>query len=635
MNPDPSPRPATRGLSLERRLPLLITGLLAAILAAGLLFAHQEVRNTATSAARERLRLATQQLATLVGSSVPARMQVMRPVAADPALAALLGDPQDQAARQAASAVLRRLVRPDEPTLPIQLWDRTRRPVVQLGAYPDPRDPPPRIVNRTLPDATGIGPFFRHAGRSFFWLASPVVRGADTIGWVAEMRRVGGPGAAPIEALIGGGVDLYFAGRHDQTWVAVDGTLTPAPPVWPFVGPAQYELDGQAYFAHANPVAGTPWSMVSTQNRAVVMERPDTFLRHAAVAAVALVIAGAAGAWLVSRNITRPVRELRLASEAIAQGDYARRIQSGRADELGVLADQFDRMAAQVQASHDELREQYETAQSLAEELEHANEQLETALGEADAARDEAEAANRSKSEFLATMSHEIRTPINAIIGYTELMMMELEGPLTPGQRAQMGRVEFSSRHLTGLVDQLLDFARIEAGSLRVERRTAGAGDAIAAAVTVLGPEAAAKGVALHAACDGAARYQGDPQRVDQILLNLLSNAIKFTASGGRAELRCQECEGPLPTDGHAGRWVCIRVQDTGIGIPPEQMERIFEPFVQVESGYTRRHGGAGLGLAISRRFARWMGGDLTVESAVGTGSAFTLWLPAAPASAH
>ena len=631
MDQDPSTRSRPRGLSLERKLPLLITLLLAVTLAAGVIFAHAEVRQTAMEGAVERLDRVTLQLASLSAPSVPTRLQALRAGAAHPALAAFLAAPGART-RAEATAALAALRTPTEPTLPILLWDRARRPLLQTGAFPDSAAPTPARMPGILPEESGMSRFFALNGRGYFWLATPVLRGADTAGWVAELRSVGGPAAAPIRQLIGTGeVEVYFADTADATWIDLDGEVQRAPPAWPFAAHARYEKPGAGpYLGHAAKVPGTPWAFVAEQSRASVLARPRTFLGRAGLAALALVLVGAAGAWAVSRSITTPLTRLRLVSEDIARGDYARRTGIARADELGELARRFDWMAAQVQASHDELREQMETAQSLAEELEHANEQMESALAEADAARDEAEEANRGKSEFLATMSHEIRTPINAIIGYTELLSMELAGPLTPGQREQLARVEFSSRHLTGLVDQLLDFARIEAGSMRVDRRAAPVEEAVAAAITVLGAEAAAKGVALASTCNGGLRYQGDPQRVDQILLNLVSNAVKFTERGGRADIRCLPFQGPLPTTGAAGSWVCLRVEDTGIGIAPDQRERIFEPFVQVESGYTRRHGGAGLGLAISRRFARWMGGDLTVESTPGAGSAFTLWLPAA-----
>jgi signal transduction histidine kinase len=501
---------------------------------------------------------------------------------------------------------------------------------VYVGDYPPGLAPAPPAP-AALPESNGVGRFFPIGTRTFFWLAVPVVRGADTLGWVAELRRVGGPAAAPIEQLIGDGVDVYFADQHPR-WIALDGSSTKAPERWPFQGAARYIRAGAPHYGHATPIPGRTWGLVAEQSSALVMARPNAFLRHAAVSTLALALAAAAGAWLLSRSITRPVVRLQAAAQAVAKGDYDPRVELRRTDELGMLARGFNWMAAQVQASHDELRDQVEMAQALAEELEHSNEQLETALAEADAARDEAEAANRSKSEFLATMSHEIRTPINAILGYTDLLLLGLEGPVTPGQEKQLSRVRFSTEHLTGLVNQLLDFARIEAGTLRVERRTAQATDAVSAALKVLAPQAEARGITLSAECDGEASYWGDPQRVDQILLNLVSNAIKFTEPGGHARLSCA-----LRDEGHAagaseGRWVCLRVEDSGIGIAPEQLERIFEPFVQVESGYTRRHEGAGLGLAISRRFARWMGGDLTVESTPGAGSVFTLWLPAAPA---
>ncbi len=629
MTPEPSTRPGRSGLSLEHRLPLMITALLLVTMAAVVLSAWVEVRRAATGGALERLRRVTEQLALISTPTIPARLQEMRAAAAEPGILAQLQSP-GEGTRAGATQALQGLRTAAEPELPIVLWDRARRPLLHLGAFPgglSPTAPPPG----PLPDSTGMGRFFPIGRLNFFWLAVPVLRGADTLGFVAELRRVGGPNATPIKQLIGDGVNVYFADNRGGSWIALDGTSVPAPPGWPFQGARRYTRADAPHFAHATRVPGRSWSFVGEQSRTQVMARPDSFLRHAGVAALALTLAAAAAAWALSRSITRPVLRLQAAADAIARGDYAQRVQVRRRDELGMLAQGFNWMAEQVRASHDELREQYENAQALAEELEHANEQMESALAEADAARDEAEAANRSKSDFLATMSHEIRTPINAILGYTDLLLMGLEGPVTPGQEQQLSRVRYSSEHLMGLVDQLLDFARIEAGSLRVERRAASAGDAVSSALSVLGPQAAERGVQVLAECNGDARYVGDPQRVDQILLNLLSNAIKFTEPGGRARVTCATRDGAHVDAAGTGPWVCLRVEDTGIGIAPEQLERIFEPFVQVESGYTRRHGGAGLGLAISRRFALWMGGDLTVESTPGAGSSFTLWLPAAP----
>jgi signal transduction histidine kinase len=631
MKPDSSPPATRRGLSLEYRLPLLITALLVATMAAVVFYGWAEVRQAATGTARERLQRVTEQLSLLSAPTIPTRLQTVR-AAAGPAVAAFLASP-DAGTRAAALEALQTLRTPAEPNLPIMLWDAGRRPVLSMGTPPAgyPAEPTP-VAPGAPPDTSGMSPFFSIGALNYFWLAAPVLRGADTLGFIAELRRVGGPNAAPLEQLIGEGVDVYFANNAARHWVALDGSSVATAPGWPFRGAAQYRRQGgESYWAYAAPVPGSAWSFVAEQSRGQVMARPDAFLRHAGLAALALCLAAAAAAWALSRGITRPVLRLQAAAEAVARGDYGQRVHVRRADELGGLARGFNWMAEQVQASHDELREQYENAQAMTEELEHANEQMESALAEADAARDEAEAANRSKSEFLATMSHEIRTPINAILGYTDLLLMGLEGPVTSGQEKQLSRVRYSSEHLMGLVDQLLDFARIEAGSLRVERRPASAGDAVQGALKVLSPEAAARNVTVTAACDGDARYVGDPQRVDQILLNLLSNAIKFTEPGGQARVSCSTGDGTPPEASGAGPWVCLRVEDTGIGIAPEQLERIFEPFVQVESGYTRRHGGAGLGLAISRRFARWMGGDLTVESTPGSGSTFTLWLPAAP----
>lgn len=248
-------------------------------------------------------------------------------------------------------------------------------------------------------------------------------------------------------------------------------------------------------------------------------------------------------------------------------------------------------------------------------------------------ARLEAEAASRAKSEFLAIMSHELRTPLNAVLGYSELMELGISGPVTDKMREQIGRIRMSAIHLLGLVNDILDLAKVEAGRLQVSSGPCSAAGSVNAAVVLIQPQAAARGLELTMKPLQAESpvFRGDDERVRQILVNLLSNAVKFTAPGGKITV---EVAGPQPPDQdtrlHASRsYVGFRVTDTGAGIPEEKLLMIFDPFVQAESGHARTREGSGLGLTISRRLARLMGGDLTVKSEMGKGSTFSLWLPA------
>jgi|SRR4051812_32303503 signal transduction histidine kinase len=248
-------------------------------------------------------------------------------------------------------------------------------------------------------------------------------------------------------------------------------------------------------------------------------------------------------------------------------------------------------------------------------------------------ARLEAEAASKAKSEFLAIMSHELRTPLNAVLGYSELMELGISGPITDKMREQIGRIRMSATHLLGLVNDILDLAKVEAGRLQVSTGPCSAAGTLAAAIALIQPQAAARGLELSVtpAPDDSVIYRGDDERVRQILVNLLSNAVKFTAAGGKITVETASSKSPDPdTRLQASRsYVSFRVTDTGAGIPPEKLISIFDPFVQAESGHSRSREGSGLGLTISRRLARLMGGDLTVRSEVGKGSTFSLWLPA------
>ena len=239
----------------------------------------------------------------------------------------------------------------------------------------------------------------------------------------------------------------------------------------------------------------------------------------------------------------------------------------------------------------------------------------------------DAERASKAKSEFLAMMSHELRTPLNAIGGYAELLLMGLRGPLTDSQREDLERVRRSQRHLLGVINDLLNFARLESGRLEYDLAPVPIAPLVAEVTPMVEPQLRAKNIIL-AVLDTGSRLSvmADREKLSQILLNLLSNSGKFTPPGGRISINAERS----PADGDKPPLVLITVSDTGVGISAEKLETIFEPFVQVRSDPTAAREGTGLGLAISRDLARGMGGELIAESEVGRGSVFTISLPAA-----
>ena len=233
--------------------------------------------------------------------------------------------------------------------------------------------------------------------------------------------------------------------------------------------------------------------------------------------------------------------------------------------------------------------------------------------------------ADRAKTDFLATMSHELRTPLNAIAGYAELLELGMRGPITEQQREAIKRIRRSEQHLLGIVNDILMFAKTETGRLPLDFETTTVISAIGTARFLVQPLLDANEITLKQdECADAIAVVADKDRLNQILVNLLSNAVKFSPAGGEVRIRC-EAKDPL---------VAIHVEDDGHGIALDKQEEIFEPFVQLSSGLTRTAEGSGLGLSISRELARLMGGDVTVESAPGEGSTFTLTLPmSAPAA--
>lgn len=255
-------------------------------------------------------------------------------------------------------------------------------------------------------------------------------------------------------------------------------------------------------------------------------------------------------------------------------------------------------------------------------ELRQINREMERRIiertGELAAAMAKAKESDRIKSAFLATMSHELRTPLNSIIGFTGIMLQELAGPLNPEQQKQMGMVQSSARHLLALINDVLDISKIEAGQIELSMTSFALRTSIHKAIALVAPLAEKKGIDLvHDLPDQTETITTDQRRFEQVILNLLNNAVKFTEKG-HVRLSCRMENG----------YCLVSISDTGIGMRPEELPNLFQPFHQLDSGLTRKHEGTGLGLSICKKIIDMMGGAIEVESQPGQGSTFTVRIP-------
>ncbi len=307
----------------------------------------------------------------------------------------------------------------------------------------------------------------------------------------------------------------------------------------------------------------------------------------------------------LQRGISQPILQLASTAKRVSdKEDFSLRAPAGGKDEIGYLIERFNAMLAQIQARDETLRE---VNDQLVESQEHAL------------------AANKAKSEFLANMSHELRTPLNAIVGYSEMLMEDAEDSGQEEALADLKRIHSAGKHLLTLINDILDLSKIEAGKTDLYIEEFEIEPMLQDVVTTVAPLVQKNNNKLEVRCGsdlGAIR--SDLTKLRQALFNLLSNASKFTENG---TITLSVTREPA-SDSDAGDWVSMSVADTGIGMNDEQVGRLFQAFSQADASTTRKFGGTGLGLAITRHFCRLMGGDITVESAPGKGSTFTIRLP-------
>jgi signal transduction histidine kinase/DNA-binding response OmpR family regulator len=392
--------------------------------------------------------------------------------------------------------------------------------------------------------------------------------------------------------------------------------------------PEGYYWEKEHLVVSRNITIGTEFvgNLYLRSDNSEILDRLIRFLETIAL----IMVLSLAGAWVMATKlqhyISNPILKLASTAQRISsEKNYSLRAAKEIGGEIGTMIEGFNGMLQQIQSQDEELRRHRDNLEdevaSRTAQLVHVNEEL-------TAAKDRAEYASRAKSEFLANMSHELRTPLNAIIGYSELLQEETDDFGSAEALPDLKKIHSAGKHLLGLINDILDLSKIESGKTQIYIENFEIRHVVDDVVNTVQPTAAQRGNTLAVECSPDLGWMdGDVVKIRQILFNLVSNACKF-AENGTIWLEANRRKAAT------GDEIIFWVRDTGIGMTPDQISKLFQPFHQADASTTRKYGGTGLGLAISQRFCRLLGGELNVESRPGEGSAFTCRLPASRASA-
>lgn len=603
------PRP-----SITRALPLSMGLLLLAVTALTLATAYHEMRRSARTAATDRLVQVTRQMRDLFQTGLTTQLRTATALANDPLIAPLFGRPSTADTARALDS-LRRVAGRMSNLVAVEAWDEQGRLRYRVGRELPLDSARVRQITQPLSVETpgSVSSLHTLNDTVFFTLASVSLQGNQVRGYLVQHRRAAASpnAAAQISALIGSDSKLLLGNRDGSLWTNFV-TRQPAPPVMAddSIPAVEYRRDGVDVVAHFSSFPNTPWVIATEVPRTLVFSDANAFLWRGAVLRVLLLLTAIWTAWALSRRISRPLRDVAHAANALAAGERVQPIQVGRWDELQVLANAFNTMAAKVTDHRTQL-------EAKRDELRALNQELERRVTERTAQLQE---TNRELEAFSYSVSHDLRAPLRAIDGFSKILEEEHVAELNDDARRLLQVVRRSTQQMGQLIDDLLAFARLGRKSVEQtwvdmtalatmaaeDTRHAGDGRSIALVVHSLPPAV------------------GDRALLRQVFLNLLENAFKFTRTRDPAHIEIGHGE-------HAGHKVYF-VRDNGVGFDPRYADKLFGVFQRLHRA--DEYEGTGVGLALVQRIVHRHGGHVWAEGAVNEGATiyFSLSAEATPA---
>lgn len=582
-------------LSIRHKVTLVVCGLLLVGAVASSWMTYIELRRAALSDARDRLLDVTDQVAELLSASADELKDHAAGLAASPALASYLRSP-DERSTSTLSAVLDTVVSGAASVTAVELWDADGRRLFVAGdSLPALGRAGPALLSQEMTgdDSTIVGPFRRVADTVLYAAAARVRSEEGDLGFVVERRRVTGSPESrqQIRSLIGSGVALYVGNRTNDVWTDLVSSATPPPVELSTASDTLLEYarsDGVPLVAAVGPVPGAPWVALVEFPRSPVVAGARAVAARLALLMTGLAILGMLAAWALSRRLMQPLADLADAAEAIARGDYSRRIDTVAGDELGDLAAAFNVMADQVREHHDRLEQQVEERTA---ELRAVNEELEA---------------------FSYSVSHDLRAPLRSIDGFCQALLEDAEDDLDDVGRSHLDRVRAASQRMARLIDDLLELSRVTRSEMRRQRvdLTALAREIVRDLTT---DESDAGEIIVEPELEGI----GDRRLLRVALENLLGNAWKFTR---REPVRRITVGAEGGDDGRI-----FYVEDNGAGFDMTYADKLFTPFHRLhgESEFE----GTGIGLATVQRIVHRHGGAVWAHAEVDRGATirFTL----------